>query len=289
LSAAVKNVNISFYGLSLLLVFANSLVVAVKFRVLARDTGNRQTVADLFRINLLCRFYSTFLTTAVGQGLLRWHFSSKGDADRLAYVAVMAVERFTFLFALLLTVAVSMLFVTDPWIVANQNLLVGIPVLGCAILLVVFLLLGHTSIPEKLGAGLPETSRPQIRFIFDPLSRLVRSFSLFQGKSGQVWASVGLSFVWQFFFVLRVYLLAVAMSLPFGLMDIGWMASFVLFIQVLPVSFNGLGLRETAYAQLFAFQGASPESGVVLGLLLFSHVLVMATCGGIIQLFSKSS
>ena len=82
LTTAVKNVDLPLYALSLLLVFANSLVVAVKFRLLARDTGNRQTVADLFRINLLCRFYSTFLSTAVGQGLLRWHFSSKAGPVR---------------------------------------------------------------------------------------------------------------------------------------------------------------------------------------------------------------
>jgi len=288
LGTAIKDIDFYLYIASLLLVFANSLVVAVKFRMLAQGTGNQKTVADLFRINLLCRFYSTFLTTAIGQGILRWHFSSRDDDDRIVYVAIMVIERLSFLLSLLLTVAIAMQFISNTWIDANKDFLVGIPLVGCTILFAIFLLLSVSSLSEKIRQFIAGFRHPSLKFIVEPLSRLARGFSFFHGKPIQVWQSIGLSVIWQLLFILRVYLLGIAISLPFGLLDMAWMASLVLFIQILPVSFNGLGLRETVYAQLFEIQAVSPECGVALGLLMFSHVVIMAACGGVIQILDKS-
>jgi len=66
-----------------------------------------------------------------------------------------------------------------------------------------------------------------------------------------------------------------------------WMASLALLIQVLPISLNGIGLREAAYAFFFRIQDLPPEAGVLIGILLFSQMFFMAAIGGVLHLFSK--
>ena len=289
LVAVIQHIDIPLYIFSLLLIFANSLVIATKYRFLAKDSGNQQTIANLFRINLLCRFYSTFLTVAIGQGILRWHFSTQGENNKVNYVAIMVMERLTFLFALLLTIAIAVLFVVHPWIATQKHLLFGISTMGIIIVLSVFLLLSRYSFSEKLSVKERSFKNRSVRFIFESTLKIVQSFVVFNQKGRQIGVAIIISLLWQFIFVSRVYLLVIAMSLPFGFTDISWMASIVLFLQILPVSFNGLGIRETAYAQLFEFQSIAPENGVILGLLLFSHVLIMAAIGGVVHIFSRYS
>ena len=61
------------------------------------------------------------------------------------------------------------------------------------------------------------------------------------------------------------------------------MGSLVLLLQMLPLSFAGIGIREGAYAYLFSLYGLAPEAGVLIGLLFFSQMLILAGLGGVLQ------
>jgi hypothetical protein len=134
--------------------------------------------------------------------------------------------------------------------------------------------------PEAFLLKRSERARPWIQKSLSHLSNLL---SLFAGHWGTMCWGIVLSFVWQAVFILRVQVLAESLSIPFDDFDMAWMASLVLLFQVLPVSFNGIGLRESAYAYMFSVQGVSPEKGVLLGLLLLSQVLILAVFGALLQ------
>ncbi|MBW1849797.1 MAG: UPF0104 family protein, partial [Deltaproteobacteria bacterium] len=68
---------------------------------------------------------------------------------------------------------------------------------------------------------------------------------------------------------------------------LAWIASSVLLLQMFPISLNGIGIRETAYAFLFRLHDLPPEKGVLIGMLLFSQVLLMSIIGGIFHLVSR--
>ena len=80
-------------------------------------------------------------------------------------------------------------------------------------------------------------------------------------------------------------MLSIEVSIAF--VQVCWMASLVLLLQILPISLNGIGLRETAYAFLFKAQGLPPEEGTLVGMLILSQMLVIASIGGVMCFFSK--
>jgi glycosyltransferase 2 family protein len=56
----------------------------------------------------------------------------------------------------------------------------------------------------------------------------------------------------------------------------------------IPVSLNGLGLREGGYIYLLAVIGISSENGMAFGLLLFLIVALDSLLGGVLFLLQKS-
>ena len=111
--SSLASVKTGWYVLSLLVPILNSLVLAQKYKIVMKPSGIYQPVLRLLQINFICRFYSMFLTTATGQGVIRWHLSTKNQEGRLKFLAVMFFERSTFLFALCLAFVLSVLLVPD--------------------------------------------------------------------------------------------------------------------------------------------------------------------------------
>ena len=56
----------------------------------------------------------------------------------------------------------------------------------------------------------------------------------------------------------------------------------------LPVSLNGIGLREGGYLFLLGLIGINAEKGIAFGLLLFLIVVVDSLVGGLLFLVKKS-
>jgi uncharacterized membrane protein YbhN (UPF0104 family) len=96
-----------------------------------------------------------------------------------------------------------------------------------------------------------------------------------------------LSLIWQIFFLGRLYVLFKAFALPLGFMDVAWMGSLVMLLQILPISFAGLGVREGAYAYLFTLFHLPPEKGMLIGILFFAQMLIFAGMGAFLELTEK--
>lgn len=279
----LKSIRPEFYIVSLGILMVNSFILAFKFKVLLTPSGIRQSLLNLVKINFVSRFYALLLTTAVGQGVVRWYRTTKHQKNKLNFLPVLIVERASFLFVVCLFIIVSSRFLVNadsreignhllPFAVAG---LLGLP----GIYLVVFF-------SFKPGTPKKKPSRND-KSIRDRISAVYRSFSIFKDQSGVVLVSTGIAFIWHLTYLLRVFFLFAAVSVNTDLFHLCWMASLVLLIQILPVSVNGIGLREGVYAYLFGLAGLPVEKGVLIGTLFFTQMLIASAIGGMIVLGSK--
>ncbi len=62
----------------------------------------------------------------------------------------------------------------------------------------------------------------------------------------------------------------------------------ITLISMIPVSLNGMGLREYAFMSLFSAVGVSPSSCVALGLLSSAIIILSAIPGGVIYIFFRN-
>ncbi len=283
---AFRKVDILTYVLSTATASLSILMVACKYFFLIRNTTLTHSIWSLTKINFISRFYAIFLPTALGPEMVRWYKVTHLKQGKLLFLTATLLERFTFLIILLLFGFTPLFFITSNYkIIALREQLIPIA-------LPVFVILGLLF----------------LSFIFSGVQRYLREFakriiSRLLSGSKENWKNqniilnnniiilypclIGLSLIWQLLFIARMILLFKATQIPLEVLDIAWMASLVLLLQIIPLSMAGIGLREGAYAYLFTLYDLPPEKGILIGLLFFSQKLIMAFVGGVFELMDK--
>jgi len=285
--SSLSSVEPMWYVLSLLVPILNSFVLALKYKIVMRPSGIYQPVLRLLQINLMCRFYSMFLTTAIGQGVIRWHLSTKNQEGRLKFLAVMFFERSTFLFALCLAFALSVLLLPDTRAQDITDSIYPFVIAGLSGLLLFYFFLNYAPLYQAANRFLSSQRTKSSNVLISKLSELVSTFSMYYNRRALLLSSLCFAIVWQLLFLLRMYLLIISLQVPLSLVHLVWMASLVSLLCALPISLDGIGLRETAYALLFTTLDLPPEQGVLTGVLCLSHMLFMSAIGGLLHLLSR--
>jgi uncharacterized protein (TIRG00374 family) len=125
------------------------------------------------------------------------------------------------------------------------------------------------------------------RFRSDLLGKILRvyeDFGLYIDKRHLLFKAFLFHLLYQGFTFLQFYLLFAAIDLNFPSLTILWISMLVMLILTLPISIGGLGVRETGFAWLLALYGIDPERGVILGGMMFIHLILNAGLGAILNI-----
>jgi uncharacterized membrane protein YbhN (UPF0104 family) len=87
--------------------------------------------------------------------------------------------------------------------------------------------------------------------------------------------------------ILYYFLIGLALHLNIQFIDYFIFIPIVLVIQIIPITINGLGLREGSYIEIFKFYGISPQAAVSFSLVDVGFNLVLGLIGGIIYVSRK--
>jgi uncharacterized membrane protein YbhN (UPF0104 family) len=122
-----------------------------------------------------------------------------------------------------------------------------------------------------------------------PLARMrPRASSLYSAivpytrAPGTLFASVALSFVFQAIVILVVFLNARALDQRFPVVALAVFVPLISLAAMVPISVNGLGVREALYLLLFGQLGSPPDVSVSLALLYFAVTFAASLPGGVV-------
>jgi hypothetical protein len=96
-------------------------------------------------------------------------------------------------------------------------------------------------------------------------------------------------------FVNQLLVIAVTWVMALGLriqLSLVWFLIFVpviTLISMIPISLNGMGLREYSFMSLFGAIGIAPESCIALGLISSIVIILSSLPGGIVYIFFRNS
>ncbi len=282
---AFEQINIFFYIISTIIALVCPVFLAVKYRFLIKKTSLALSISRLVAINYISRFYALFLPSALGPEAVRWYKVTKNRPGKSFFLASTIFERLIFLMILLL-------FGTIPLFLNSDNVQIALlrqritPLLSVSFL---FLTTGLVFffVPE-LKNKFVHIIKSRIPVLKNSkINQFLINFEIKQNIQLIIAPLLALSLLWQFFFLARMFFLFLSLNLPLTFMDVTWMGSLVLLLQVLPVSFAGIGVREGAYAYLFTLFDMAPEKGILIGVLFFTQMLVFAIIGALLTLLEK--
>lgn len=252
-------------GVGLLLV--SQAVSARRWQLFAFELRFERTVPQLLSYYLIGMYFNLLLPTSVGGDVIRAWYLNAGAGRRLAAFASVFLERFSGLLVLIAVACLAVLLSprTLPWWIPCAVWAIG----GGAVC-------GLAATPLLTRWRLvPARRREQLRDLLDALHspRTLARATL-------------LSIFVQCANVVVVWMIGVGLDAP---VPVGYYFVFVPMVSLLtllPVSVNGMGVREGGVALFLAHLPGVPEgTAVTLAFLWFASGAAVSLVGGAVYLF----
>ena len=280
--AVLGRMSPAFYAASLLAVVTGQLLYALRWQVVLEGMGTRVAYGDVLRQYLIGIFFSNIMPTAIGGDAAKIYYLGR-QAGYVEVGASVLVDRF--LGFLWLSIAGA----TLAWLVGggsalfvlNRNLLT----MFAAAFTIVLAIAWTAPLDRVLADGrwprLVAQRMPRVREIAGVVRRgACRPATLAMSAAVTVGYALLLALLYLSYF-------AESGVPPIGLLPVANIViGMAIFINV-PISVNGIGLREQLHALLFATLGVPKEVSVSLALLLFSHFLLLSLAGWVVWLQIK--
>lgn len=246
----------------------------------------------VFKAQLISSFYGLALPGDLAGGLITWYMVSDKSGDKTASASVIIFLRLMSIITLIAFTSIGLVF---------EEKLIDINLRVYIIILVVLLLLMIIPfVSSKAATIMKQFSRAivEITPIKEWRSKLVQlSNKLWDSvitctniDPGVIFWTLSISVLSYLISILFTYLLMfmVGIHLPFQVSV--WLIGVINIVQLLPISFVGLGVRDISIIYLLGeFYQVKPENSEVLSTFFLAYNLIFILMGGIAVWFKKSS
>ncbi len=255
------------------------LISAYRWRLLLRATGADAALPFLMESYMVSIFFNNFLPSTIGGDAIRAYDSWRVGVSKSQAVAIIFVDRFLGLVALMCFALVALPFSdsltqTVPWL--KLWVLLGFAAMLTVVWAIFFL-------PSRLADLIGKLPLP----FSAKIQRLLAAFLTFQGRRDVLLKQLGLSLLLQINVIIHYYLIAQALHLAVPLFSFFLMIPLITVIMMLPISINAIGIRESAFSFFLAANGVAAADAVALAWIAYGLVLLQGVIGGIFYALRK--
>lgn len=266
-SATFARLRLDVWIGAVILYAMTQVVSGWRWRIIAAPLGFQQSLMQFTGFYFVGMFFNLILPTSVGGDVVRAYYLDGRSGRKLnAFLSVFS-DRLSGLLVLLALASVAALFcpVELPWwIHASVWGTVGCAAAGFALL------------PQLLSSSLLNARLERIgREVLRSLTFVVRP------------APLVLSIVVQAANVVLVWMVGQAIAAPIPASYYWILVPMVTLLTLLPVSLNGMGVREGAMVLFLAPLGVPEGTALSLGFLWFCVFTTTGLCGGLVYLFGR--
>ena len=281
--SAINTANLSLVLVAFLLHFVGYYISALRWRLLLKTQGVKSTVSFLMQSYMVSSFASNLLPSIVGGDAIRVYDSWRLGKNKAISLAVVFVDRFLGLVALMFF-AFGGLFFADQ-LTASLPLLPLWMALG---FLGMLLILWTIFFPSTQMLNWLENIRiPGWKKLQHAFDKIVTAFLGFKGQKEALLTSLWLSILLQTNVVLDYFLIAKALNLDISLANFFLIIPLAIFIMMLPISINGIGLRESVFVFFFSAFGIVKFQAIAFAWLAYGLVILQGLLGGIVYAVRK--
>jgi glycosyltransferase 2 family protein len=274
---------VQYVAAGVVLYMTGQALSAYKWQVLLRPVSLSVPYRRTLAFYYTGMFFNLFLPTIVGGDAVKAVLLMRETGAPARSTMSVFMERNVGLLALL---AIATAAATQ----APRVEIAGLPLTAlCALLSACFVtanfVLSHRqayALVDRLISLTPLAGfRPRAASLYDAMSEYRRS-------PGAVVYATLLSFIFQLCVVGVVFLNARALNLDFPLSALAVFVPLISLGGMIPVTVNGLGVREALYILFFSRLGAPTEMSVSLALLFLAVTFVASLPGGLVYALQRS-
>ena len=277
--AIVRNARLYALAAAFLILWIAHCICTLRWRMLMRPLMPVSSLGRLFAIYCIGLFFNLAFPTVIGGDAVKMYYAGKPSRLFAKSFAATCLDRDAGMFAMMLIACLAILF--NP--VEIPDIPLSLVVWGVfAAFIAANVVLFAPRLHRLLADFLHQRKLSGVAAKIDAIS------SAFQimGKHWSILAwSLVISIVNQILAIAVTWIMAVGLriTVPFSYFMV--LVPVITLISMVPVSLNGMGLREYAFLSLLGSIGIARESCIALGLLSSALLVVSAVPGGIFYLF----
>jgi glycosyltransferase 2 family protein len=257
------------------------LISAYRWQLLLRAQMVNAPIKDLIHSYLIGGFFNNFLPTRVGGDIYRMVDSKKYSGSLLRPFAVIIIERLSGIYALVIIgIAAVSFYPRFEEVKALAIALFALALLGLVALLLFYGSDRFAVWLKKITARLPARISGKLLSVFDAFWYFSRS------RGVLVWTFI-LGLLLQANVILYYYFIARGIHMPLGFQEAAIVMPILICIQLLPLTPNGIGVREFSYIYLLAPFGVGEALAVAFSLWDYILTFFYGLIGGLLYLVKK--
>ncbi|MCC6300285.1 MAG: flippase-like domain-containing protein [Anaerolineales bacterium] len=277
----LRGIRPGYFSLGVLCYFLSMVVMSFRWLFIVRTANEPVEILQLITINFVGSFFSMFLPTAAGGDVARIYESSRRGMVGTKAVSTVLLDRVIGLISL---VVISIAALMAGYRYTGESALIYL-VLGVASAFVVAWRLFFNPAFMSRWKGvfrLPLLARtePSVRKLYQSLYDL-------QLRRGLLLSTLAISIFAQIIEISSAIFLARALGIDAQDFYFFIFIPLIWLITMAPISLNGLGVREGAFAFFFGQIGVLSTVSVSLSLLSYACRLFAGLLGGILFLMSS--
>lgn len=265
--------------------FIGYYITASRWGWLLRAQGIIAPILYLCKSFMVAMFFNNFLPSTVGGDAVRMFDSWRLGNSKTDAVTVIFVDRFIGLLSLLTFASIGVLL-TPQVSSLVPGLWIWVVLACCGAFFAAFLIFYPPPRFIEVLASKRVTIPNKVKGLAD---RITNAVSLFRGRHDVLIPALTLSFILQANVVFHYFLVAMALGLNIPLMAFFAIVPLAILLMMVPISINGIGVRESVFTFFLAAYGVGQSHAVAFAWLIYGMILLQGVLGGLVFAFRRSA
>jgi glycosyltransferase 2 family protein len=267
----LREVDLRYLLIGFLLLVAQIGISSTKWQIILRSDGVLMRLPFLIKTYMIGNFLSLFLPTSFGGDIYRVLAVRGINRDLAKSTSSVLFDRLTGVGALVSIGMFAYLALPDQ---PYEPLVLVIYVLGVAAFLIV---------SSETVIGIINASKVSL---VKKIGKVLVSFRNYRRDPRNLALVIPLAFIFQLniVFINKVYTLALGLDVPLSVLLV--IIPLIYLTEILPISINGLGVRESAFGFFFVLIGYTVEDGLAVSMLVIGMRYLLGLLGGALLLLT---
>ena len=267
----LREVDLRYLLIAFLLLVAQIGISSIKWQLILRSDGVLMRLPFLIKTYMIGNFLSLFLPTSFGGDIYRVLAARGINRDLAKSTSSVLFDRLTGVGALVSIGMLAYLALPDQ---PYEPLVLISYVLGVAAFLIV---------SSETVIGIINASKVSL---VKKIGKILMSFRNYRRNPRRLALIILLAFIFQLTIVVinKIYTRALGLDVPFSVLLV--IIPLIYLTEILPISINGLGVRESAFGFFFVLIGYTVEDGLAVALLVIGIRYLLGLLGGTLLLLT---
>ena len=265
--------------LTVITLFFGGMLCTYKWMLLIRAQGIYMLhFSRLLSLYYIGHFFGNFFPTEIGGDVIKGYEVGKISGKHAESLVAVAMERITGFLMLLMCALLGIFF---NWDLANE--------LNITYLLFVLLGITFLTIIVFLNKRFAKWIKRKLNFLryhksIAKLQSLYEAFYLYKKNIKILFFTLTISLIFQVYTIWFTYALMKCLNIEASFLQLFLIVPFIAIISMIPLSINGIGIREGAFVFFFTSTGVDASQSLALALVYRFSGILYAMLGGFLYI-----